>query len=894
MNRFIWNITKRLLAIVPIVVLFLFMYKQLVVLERNNVREKVISEHTGHLQLMDFFVTENFAEYYSMLHLIRNSNSVANFLADPSDENREGMKAFFKRMAQNRPYINGLLLGTTEGEPLVGLTSFDGSMEYVGLMVPFEPIWDLLVSKVKNLEEDGFYFSPLNYVIPLAGEEPLHPVIGTSIPIYCDGEQVGILGMLVNGNHILAKITQFIQEHPNEIKFSLVDNYGNRILRDTVEGITPYNPLIPNLSQSKPLLWEKVVKEGKGLTVIDGYNYYFHAFNPFKEQNPFYEAQPHFLAGIVFFADQDTSILSDSFLLRHKSLRWVLALFIFVVGGFLNILSYFRRNDRELLAVSNLISDQSHDGVVISDALGHVTYCNHTFQSMTGFSEKEISEGRHRVVDLSGVTFNSVKAITSSKQRDARNNAWQGFLWLEGKHHLALTHLRINSIVDRLDRILYQVGLYSNPRNLSRESFGKMIIANEGDAIAIDQYPLQLLAQKCEEPVDHPFVVIYLKLVNIDIIEAQYTLDEHYLLGAQIRERIANALKNDDLIIQLSPDTFLLTASTDKFSERKGLGHIEKAFEMPVKLRDQLQIIRIQCGISSSSADCSNVSLLLRQARMALAAQDHFGHSGSLFYDETVNEYLVRYYEILESFPTALEKGEITVYFQPIVATQTNTIIGAEALARWEHPKLGAIPPNEFIPIIEQNNLERLLGRFVVEHAVLLLHELSTIKENQLVVSMNLSPTELEDPDLVPHMVRTLDAYNVSHELLIIELTEHSLLTDIEIAKKQLIELHQEHVSFAIDDFGTGFSSLSYLHELNFDILKIDRSFIKDYPKNDEGVILKAMIRMVKELGIAVVMEGVELPEQLVLLKELKVPYYQGFIFSKAVPKDQFLEMLQG
>ncbi|MFA7018031.1 MAG: EAL domain-containing protein, partial [Sphaerochaetaceae bacterium] len=139
-----------------------------------------------------------------------------------------------------------------------------------------------------------------------------------------------------------------------------------------------------------------------------------------------------------------------------------------------------------------------------------------------------------------------------------------------------------------------------------------------------------------------------------------------------------------------------------------------------------------------------------------------------------------------------------------------------------------------------------------------------------------------------------LDAYNVSHELLIIELTEHSLLTDIEIAKKQLIELHQEHVSFAIDDFGTGFSSLSYLHELNFDILKIDRSFIKDYPKNDEGVILKAMIRMVKELGIAVVMEGVELPEQLVLLKELKVPYYQGFIFSKAVPKDQFLEMLQG
>ena len=232
------------------------------------------------------------------------------------------------------------------------------------------------------------------------------------------------------------------------------------------------------------------------------------------------------------------------------------------------------------------------------------------------------------------------------------------------------------------------------------------------------------------------------------------------------------------------------------------------------------------------------------------------------------------------------------MYFQPVVDTITDTIIGAEALARWMHPKLGPIPPNEFIPIVEQNNLERLLGRYVVEQVVQLLYELSSITEKQLLISMNLCPTELQDLDLVPHMVRTLDAYNVPHELLIVELTERSLLTDLEVANNTLKELHQERIKIVIDDFGTGFSSLSYLHELDIDKLKIDRSFIKNYPESDDAVILKAMVRMAKELDIAVVMEGVELPEQLALLKELEVTYYQGFIFSKAVTKEEFITLI--
>jgi EAL domain-containing protein (putative c-di-GMP-specific phosphodiesterase class I) len=171
-------------------------------------------------------------------------------------------------------------------------------------------------------------------------------------------------------------------------------------------------------------------------------------------------------------------------------------------------------------------------------------------------------------------------------------------------------------------------------------------------------------------------------------------------------------------------------------------------------------------------------------------------------------------------------------FLPPVVDVLTNRIIAAEALIRWTHPTLGPLSPAEFIPIVEQNNLERMLGKFVVEEVSGFLRQLDAI-DRGISISMNLCPTELQDPDLVGHMVRVLDSKDISHERLIIELTERTLLTDMKAANSFLDKLHLEHIQVAIDDFGTGFSSLSYLHELNVDVLKIDRSFIKDYPDQE-------------------------------------------------------------
>lgn len=867
MKKLVWNVVKRFLAIVPFVLLFLFMFDQLVYLEQKNAREKIISEHTGHLALMEYMVGNVFDEYYSTIHLIRNSNEMNEYLEDPSGINEGEVVAFFNRMVSNRPYIKGLLIGTPEGVPRFGLTKSGDTVKPFSITTPYLYIWQQLVHNIQDLGEGDIQFTSLIYDMDEESPDERIHLLGFVIPVIEDGALVAGIGMLVDGDHILSMLRHFLNNHPSEIRYGLVDSFGSWVFRYDAGTYFPHDPEEPRVSVTSPDLWDAIAREEHGELSLDGQNFHFQAFDPLREESIYYQKAPHFLVGIMAFSDSDIIVLEDSFLLRNKPLRWVLALSILLLGGFINLLTYFRRSDRELLAVSNLVSEQSHDGVVITDSLQHVTFCNRTFELMTGFSNDEILERMHDVRTLDGSRFDADKAMQSLRTKDHSNSTWQGLLWVVGKRFITLTHISFSTISSNRGHIVHNVGLYSDPQNLSRESYETMVLAEDAATGETDVYPLQLLEEKrCS---GNRFVLVYMKLVNLDVLEAQTSLDEHYVLGAQIRNRISEVIGKDDLVIRYSPDTFLLTCQIKETEASGELKKLRHAFDTPFGVGERKQVILIRVGVSSPSLACDTAFTMIRQSRMALAALDHYRHQGMLKYDKSVDEHLLRYYAILQAFPEAMEQHAIQVFYQPVVRISTNKVVAAEALVRWHHPSLGPVSPAEFIPIVEQNGLERQLGRYVVEKVVRFLQRLQSEATVGIGVSMNLCPTELQDPDLVPHMVRTLDACNVSHDRLIIELTERTLLTDMHAANTVLDQLHKEQIKVAIDDFGTGFSSLSYLHELDVDLLKIDRSFIKGYPREDDGVILKAMIGMARELAIPVLVEGIETPEQLAFLKEL-------------------------
>ena len=889
MKRLVLNILKRFLVIVPIALLFFVMVGRLMVVEQENARNKVIAEHTGHLRLMDFMISNVFNEYYTTLHLIQNANEVNLYFENPSERTRNEVEQFFIRMAHNRSYIRRLFLSDTEGSILIGFDAAENQRVSNDSPSPTQQPSREMAQVVRTMDPGGFYFTPL--VQPEMHTEVFHGRQGvlTGIPVYRDDTHAANIGMAVSGEHILSMMDQFFIDHSSEIQFTLVNSDGSTLYSD-LERRVPDDLNREMIEENIRNIIQMAKESSEGHIIQNGHNYYYVAFNPFSGNSPYYQSNDYFLAGIVSFSDEDVIAVSDSFILKNKPLRWVISLVVLLLGGFINVLTYFRKNDRELLSVSNLVSDQAHDGVVITDTMQHVTYCNRTFEVMTDLSFDEIRAGDHAIMSVSGEKFDSEQALSETRNSDTKHDSWKGFVWLGGRHHFALTYLMISSIANGQGHVAHTVGLYSNPRNLTKESSAKLLFSDESDLDHIDSLPLQLLNKRLQDR--EPFVIAYMRLANIDRIEAQYTLEEHYHLGAMIRKRMITTFGNDQLIFQYSPDTFVFTVPAGQASSDYGVELIHSLFEKPLILRGIQEMVLVRCGISLPSNTSIPASVMMRQAKMALAAQEHFGQDGLLRYDATVNEQLHRYYRILQDIPKAIETRAITVYYQPIVECTSGQVTGAEALVRWRHPELGDISPAEFIPIIEQHGYERMLGIYVVECVAEFMGSVGKHMRDDFSFSVNICPTELQDPDLVWHMVRALDAHGVSHHALVIELTERTLLADLQTANIVLQLLHEQDIQVAIDDFGTGFSSLSYLHELDVDVLKIDRSFIKGYPTEDDGVILKAMVGMAKELDIAVLVEGIENPEQLELIQSLGANSYQGFHFSGAIAPEDFRRLL--
>ncbi|WP_419958082.1 putative bifunctional diguanylate cyclase/phosphodiesterase [Psychrobacillus psychrotolerans] len=246
----------------------------------------------------------------------------------------------------------------------------------------------------------------------------------------------------------------------------------------------------------------------------------------------------------------------------------------------------------------------------------------------------------------------------------------------------------------------------------------------------------------------------------------------------------------------------------------------------------------------------------------------------------------------------AIHRNEFELYYQPKVNTKENVIIGAEALIRWNHPKLGLISPNDFIPLAEKIGFINDIGKWVKKTACAQNKAWQDAKLPAIPVSINLSASRFMETDLVNSTRETLEQTKLEARYLEIEITETSIMRNEEIVFSQLDALKKLGIKIALDDFGTGYSSLSHLHHFNgkIDILKIDRSFIKDLSntkQEDANFIVHMILQLSNHLNMDVIAEGVETMEQLKVLQNYNCNTVQGYLFSKPVPAKQFAELLK-
>jgi len=311
------------------------------------------------------------------------------------------------------------------------------------------------------------------------------------------------------------------------------------------------------------------------------------------------------------------------------------------------------------------------------------------------------------------------------------------------------------------------------------------------------------------------------------------------------------------------------------------------------KMKDVRLHLTASMGISIYPESGSTLNLL-DNAYKALAQAEKSGHGRINIYKSDTPEHKYDELDLYNGIYEAIERNEFEVYYQPIIEVKNKEIVAAEALMRWKHPKYGLIPPDVFIPIMEKTGFIIELGRYILEEVLKQQKRWELFKFKQIEISINMSLLEIETEGFVENVAKQLEHHKISPELIKFEITESSAMSNAEEVDRELQALKNLGVSIALDDFGTGFTSFEYLKKFPANILKLDKTLVDYILINQEDQrIVKAMIDLGHNLGMKVIVEGIENKKMVDIISSYGCDYMQGYYFSKPVPVFEFQQLLR-
>ena len=355
------------------------------------------------------------------------------------------------------------------------------------------------------------------------------------------------------------------------------------------------------------------------------------------------------------------------------------------------------------------------------------------------------------------------------------------------------------------------------------------------------------------------------------------------MAGGPVRPLLAR-LGGDEFLALFEQPVVGARVAAVEFAERA-----LAALEDPFDIGGSEIFLTASVGISATEDTGADATTLLSNADAAMHETKAAGGGAQRFFGEAMRQQVVERMTTEHSLHRALDRRELTLFYQPVVAISGSGTIGVEALIRWQHPEQGLVPPDRFIPVAEESGLIIPIGAWVLEEACRQLHRWRESGDTSPAGTMevNLSARQIDHPELVSTVENILEQTGLPPENLTLEITESALMRDAVSALQVLQALKSIGVALAIDDFGTGYSSLSYLQRFPLDILKVDKSFVDELGLDQGTEIVAAVINLAHALGLNVVAEGVETEEQLGALQQLGCDYAQGYLFSRPVPASE-------
>jgi len=547
--------------------------------------------------------------------------------------------------------------------------------------------------------------------------------------------------------------------------------------------------------------------------------------------------------------------------------------------------------------LSSTVFDSSSDAIMVSDRNNQIISVNAAFCEITGYARDEVLGKDPKMLSAGRQQHEFYLELWNSLRETGK---WNGEIWNRRKTgELYMEWLSISTVKNNQGEITHYVGIFSD---ITERKQAEERVRHLAHYDALTDLPNRtLFHDRLQQALiqaqrgHYQVAVMFIDLDRFKVINDTLGHSVGDLLLQAVAQRLTNCVRQGDTVCRQGGDEFVILLPE--------IGHAEDAALVAQKVLDSVGQpffldghelhISSSIGISFFPSDGVTVDALMKNADVAMYRAKDLGRNNFQFYLSDMNARSLEKFSLENNLRHALAHDELELYYQPLVDAGDSKLIGVEALLRWHHPELGLLHPAQFIPLAEETGMIVPIGEWVLRSACTQAQAWLKQGHAPLRMAVNLSARQFRQADLAGSVRKILDETGFDAHSLELEVTESTLMQNLDENIMTLKELKSMGIGIAVDDFGTGYSSLNYLKRLPIDTLKIDRSFVNDVIVNrDDAAIVNAIISLARSLALRVVAEGVENQEQQAFLEDHHCDEMQGYHFSHPLPADQFAELL--
>ena len=545
---------------------------------------------------------------------------------------------------------------------------------------------------------------------------------------------------------------------------------------------------------------------------------------------------------------------------------------------------------------------ESQESLIITDADGVILRVNQAFTKTTGYTAEEVVGQTPSLLKSGRHDADFYRAMWKTIHRSGK---WQGEIWDRRKNgEIYPKWLTISAVKDANGGVTHYVGSHLDitERKAAEEKIRHLAFYD-----SLTQLPnRRLLMDRLQQALaasarsGRSGALLFLDLDNFKSLNDTLGHGIGDLLLQQVAQRLESCVRESDTVARLGGDEFVVVLEALSYDPLEAAEQAEAIGEkilatlyQPYRLATQEYQSSASIGVVLFNGQQSSLEELLKQADIAMYQAKKAGRNTVRFFDPKMQAAVEAHAVLSAELHQAVEKQQFQLHYQ-IQVDDANRPLGAEVLIRWIHPERGFVSPAQFIPLAEETDLILHIGGWVLDTACA---QLKAWQQDALTrdlsLSVNVSARQFRQADFLTQVQAAVQKHGIKPDLLKLELTESALAEDIERIIEIMNALKEVGIRFSLDDFGTGFSSLQYLRQLPLAQLKIDQSFVIDMNADSDNTIVQTIIAMAKSLKLGVIAEGVETEKQRQLLSSYGCQYYQGYLFSKPIPIEQFEALLK-